>query len=249
MKISLIVPVLYEERQLAPTLERLAALRTHLDLEILVVVDVPDASRLKLSQAANDPVASRFGARITYRPSRRGFGSALREGFIRSTGDVIIPFMGDECDDARDVPRLVATLMEGWDVVGGSRYMHGGGIVGNTIKQRLSRLYGFLMRLVGGPRIHDVSNAFKAYRRTVVETVETVADSFDVSVELTLKAHRAGFSVGEIPTRWTNRRAGRSSWRFGSELRRYLRWLVLAARPRPVVEHVPASASRRPERP
>jgi hypothetical protein len=65
----------------------------------------------------------------------------------------------------------------------------------------------------------------------VIESVDTVAESFDISVELTVKAHRAGFSVGEIPTRWTNRQLGTSSWRFGSEVRRYLRWLVLAARP------------------
>jgi dolichol-phosphate mannosyltransferase len=231
MKVSLLVPVLYEEAQLASTLERLAGLRDRLDLEIILVVDVPDASRLDASRGRNDPIASRFGARAIYRPGRRGFGSGLREGFARSTGDVLIPFMGDECDDAQDVPRLINTLVEGWDVVAGSRYMPGGRIVGNTFKQRLSRLYGFLVRFVGGPRIHDVSNAFKAYRRSVVQSVETVAESFDVSVELTVKAHRAGFSVGEIPTRWTNRRIGASSWRFGQELPRYLRWLVLAARP------------------
>jgi glycosyltransferase involved in cell wall biosynthesis len=231
MKVTLVVPVLYEEGQLSSTLEQLAMLRDRLDLEILVIVDVPDPARLEASRARNDPIAERVGARAIYRPGQRGFGSALREGFARSTGDVIIPFMGDECDDAADVPRLVDAIVEGWDVVAGSRYMPGGRIVGNTMKQRLSRLYGFLVRAAGGPKIHDVSNAFKAYRRTVVESVGTVAESFDISVELTVKAHRAGFSVGEIPTRWTNRRMGTSSWRLGSELRRYLRWLALAARP------------------
>ncbi|HEX2025082.1 MAG TPA: glycosyltransferase [Actinomycetota bacterium] len=231
MKVTLIVPVLYEEGQLSSTLERLATLRDRLDLEILLVVDVPDPSRLEASRGTNDPIAERVGARSVYRPGRRGFGSALRDGFARSTGDVVIPFMGDECDDARDVPRLVDAIVDGWDVVAGSRYMPGGRIVGNTMKQRLSRLYGFLVRAVGGPKIHDVSNAFKAYRRTVIESIATVAESFDISVELTVKAHRAGFSVAEIPTRWTNRQLGTSSWRFASELRRYLRWLVLAARP------------------
>jgi dolichol-phosphate mannosyltransferase len=114
--------------------------------------------------------------------------------------------------------------------VGGSRYMKGGGIVGNTAKQRVSRLYSVLMRMAGGPRIHDVSNAFKAYRRSVVGSVRTVADSFDISVELTVKAAIAGFRVGEIPTVWTNRSQGRSNFDFWRELRNYGRWLVLAAR-------------------
>ncbi|MGH3114837.1 MAG: flippase-like domain-containing protein, partial [Gaiellaceae bacterium] len=87
-----------------------------------------------------------------------------------------------------------------------------------------------LVRLVGGPRIHDVSNAFKAYRRRVVEEVPTVAGSFDISVELTVRADKAGFRITEVPTTWTNRQLGRSSWRFSKELRRYSRWLWLAAR-------------------
>ncbi len=141
----------------------------------------------------------------------------------------MIPVMADACDDPGDIPRLVSKLEEGWDVVAGSRYMRGGRIIGNTLKQWMSRLYGFLVRLVGGPPIHDVSNAFKAYRSSVVETVDTAAESYDISVELTVKAHRAGFSVTEIPTTWTNRQAGESHWHFWRELRRYARWLRLAA--------------------
>ena len=141
-------------------------------------------------------------------------------------------------------PTDPAGFREGWDVVAGSRYMRGGRIVGQTTKQRISHLYSILCRLAGGPRIHDVSNAFKAYRRAVVESVSTVADSFDVSVELTLKAHLAGFRVGEIPTVWTNRREGRSNFAMRTELRNYGRWLLLALRRRP-----PASAPLTAEAP
>jgi hypothetical protein len=145
---------------------------------------------------------------------------------------VVIPFMGDQSDDPNTIPRMAEKIEEGFDVVSGSRYMRGGGIVGNTAKQRMSRLYSMLIRLAGGPPIHDVSNAFKAYRRKVVETVPTVADSFDVSVELTVKAARAGFRIGEIPTVWTNREVGTSNFNVGRELRNYRRWLLFALRGR-----------------
>jgi Glycosyl transferase family 2 len=137
---------------------------------------------------------------VVYRIGERGFGSAIRRAFREAAGDVMIPIMGDASEDARDVVRLVEAIERGWDAVAGSRYMRGGGIVGNTWKQRLSGLYSFLVRLAGGPKIHDVSNAFKAYRRSVVESVKTVADSFDISVELTVKAAQAGFRITEIPT-------------------------------------------------
>jgi glycosyltransferase involved in cell wall biosynthesis len=232
MRASIIIPVLNVEPQLRQTMERLAALRESpgLDLELLLVVDVPEPAGEEEARRANDHVASEIDAKAVYRIGQRGFGSALRFGFDHATGEAMIPFMGDACDDPADIAKLLATLGQGWDVVGGSRYMPGGRIVGNTLKQRLSRLYGALVRLVGGPRIHDVSNAFKAYRRRVVEEVPTVAASFDVSVELTVRAYQAGFRVTEIPTTWTNRELGRSTWRFSKELRRYSRWLWLAAR-------------------
>jgi dolichol-phosphate mannosyltransferase len=246
MKASVIVPVLYVEPQLAQTASRLASLRQLVDLEILLVVDIPDPVREEEARSANDVVAVETGATVLYRVGERGFGSALRHGFAASSGDAVIPFMGDACDDPGDIPKLMARLEEGWDVVAGSRYMPGGRIIGDTLKQRMSRLYGFLCRLVGGPRIHDVTNAFKAYRRRVVESVQTVAESYDISVELTVKAHRQGFTVSEIPTTWTNREAGTSNWRFWEELRRYARWLILAARRRRGARREPAPPSVAP---
>jgi glycosyltransferase involved in cell wall biosynthesis len=232
MKVSIVIPVLEREPRLAATVGRLAELRASLDLDILLVVDVPNASREREIRADNDAVAAASGATVLYRVGQRGFGSALRHGFSAASGDVVIPFMGDACDDSGDIPKLIATVQEGWDVVGGSRYMPGGRILGNTFKQRMSRLYGFLVRVVGGPPIRDVSNAFKAYRRSVVRSIPTVADSYDLSVELTVKAHQAGFGVTEIPTTWTNRELGASNWKVSNELRRYTRWLILAARGR-----------------
>jgi len=229
---SLIVPILYAEPQLRDTLCALAALRDRMDLEILVVVDVPDPSREAEARESNDAVAKEAGARVVYRVDQWGFGAALRRGFAEARGGIMIPLMGDASEKPEDVVRLVEATNRGWDVVAGSRYMRGGGVIGNTMKQRLSRVYSLLCRMVGGPKIHDISNAFKAYRRSVVESVETVADSFDISVELAVKAYRAGFRVGEVPTVWTNRREGTSHFSVRRELTNYGRWLLLAATPR-----------------
>ncbi|HJP65496.1 MAG TPA: glycosyltransferase family 2 protein, partial [Actinomycetota bacterium] len=189
LKVSVIVPVLYGEPQLAQTLSSLAALRDRLDVELLVVVDVPDPAREAEARGANDPPAAATGAVVVYRVGERGFGSALRRGFAEASGDVVVPVMADVSDRFDDIPMMVSRMEEGFDVMAGSRYMRGGGTVGNTTKQRLSHLYSILMRWAGGPRIHDVSNAFKAYRRSAILAITSEAQSFDVSVELALKAH------------------------------------------------------------
>jgi glycosyltransferase involved in cell wall biosynthesis len=232
VKVTVIVPVLYREPQLANTLSHLTELRRTMDLEILVVVDIPDPAREQEAKGENDALGTAWGARVLYRVGERGFGSALRFAFAQGLGDVFIPFMGDESDRAEDIPRMIQELERGYDLVGGSRYMAGGGTIGMTTKQRFSRVYSLVMRLAGGPRIHDVSNAFRAYRRDVVERVRTEADSFDISVELTVKGARQGFRVGEIPTVWTNRELGSSNFRIRGEVGNYWRWLVLAARGR-----------------
>jgi glycosyltransferase involved in cell wall biosynthesis len=232
LKISAVVPVLYREPQVEATLRRLDALRDRLDLEILLVVDVPDEAREQEARSENDPMGARANAKVIYRVGERGFGSALRRGFAEATGDAVVPIMADQSEDPEDIVRLVEELERGSDIVAGSRYMRGGRIVGNTIKQRISRAYSILLRVAGGPRIHDVSNAFKMYRRSVVDSVNTVAESFDISVELTLKAHLAGFRIRETPTVWTNRTEGHSNFVFLRELRNYGRWLFVAARGR-----------------
>jgi glycosyltransferase involved in cell wall biosynthesis len=232
MRITAVVPVFYEEPRLADTLARLAALRDGLDLEIVVVVDVPDPLREGKAREANDEAARSSGATVLYRIGERGFGSALRFGFARASGEAVLPFMGDCSDDPQDIPRMVGAMEAGLDVVAGSRYMNGGAVIGMTAKQRVSRLYSRLVRAVGGPPVHDVSNAFKLYRRDLVERADSVADSFDVSVELTVKAAASGARIGELPTTWRNRDQGTSHFAFRDELPRYWRWLAYTARNR-----------------
>src|SRR5919106_1373846 len=193
MKVSVLIPILDTEPQLAETVARLRDACRGVDLEVLLVVDVPDPSREDASRAGNDEIAEGVGGRAIYRVGQRGFGSAIRVGFAEATGQAVIPYMGDACDDPADIPALVARMEAGWDVVAGSRYMPGGRIVGNTFKQRMSKLYCRLVRLVGGPPIHDVANAFKAYRRSVLDSVTTVA-GLEVDAQ-----RRSAIRLGKLP--------------------------------------------------
>lgn len=232
MRVSVVVPVLVAEPKLAATLQRLRAACSSLDVEILIVVDVPDAGKEGEARAAVGSAVEPADAGVIYRLGRSGFGGALREGFSAASGDVVIPVMADDSDELETIPMMVKLIGDGYDVVAGSRYMEGGRIVGNTPKQRISRLYSGLMRAVGALPIHDVSNSFKAYRREVLTTVAPKAESFDLSVELVVKAAVAGFRIGEIPAVWANRTAGRSHFAFHAEVPNYGRWLLFVARAR-----------------
>lgn len=231
--ISLIMPVLNSEKRLPEVLDQIRAALSDIRVEVIVVYDVTKPALLDSVEAEQRQLERRFGIRAITRLEKRGFGSALRAGFEAASGDVIIPVMADCSDDITIIPRMLDEIQAGADVVAGSRYMPGGRIVGDTHKQRLSRLYSVLIRIVSGVSCQDVSNSFKAYRRAVWVNIRNESTSFDISVEMTIKAAAQGYRITQIPAVWTNRQAGQSQFRMLKEFPNYGRWLLYSARRMP----------------
>lgn len=227
-KVSFLIPVLNYERTLPETVQRLReALREH-DIEILVIFDVTKPELREEVESLRLDLADRFGVRSLVRFNERGFGSALRHAAEHSTGKVLMPIMADLSDDVAVIPAMLGKIAEGADVVAGARYARGGRIVGDTMKQRTSRFYNWLIRVLTDLRCEDVSNSFKMYRREIWEAVGPRSKSFDLSVELTVKAAALGYHIDQVPATWVNRQAGRSNFKALGELWNYGRWLLLA---------------------
>lgn len=233
LTVSLIVPVLNHEPRLTDVLDEIQSLPAEFERELLIVCDVTRPESLDEIQREHQSLEERYNARCLTRSDERGFGSALRAGFEASRGDVIIPIMGDCSDDIPAIPRMVARIADGADIAVGSRYMAGGAIVGDTPKQQVSRLYSRTMRALSSVSCDDVSNSFRAYSRRVWENIPNEANSFDISVEMTVKAAARGYRIEQVPAVWTNREAGRSSFRMLKELPNYARWLSYAMRRAP----------------
>ncbi|MCK4499994.1 flippase-like domain-containing protein, partial [Candidatus Babeliales bacterium] len=151
--------------------------------------------------------------KAVHRTDTPGFGNAIKTGFKHATGDVIIPVMGDLSDDPRDIPKLVKKIEEGYDVVYGSRFIEGGTIdVYPTAKMFANRLFNNVVRLLFGMRQKDVTNAFKAYRKEVLDEIGDIeASGFDLTVEIPMKAHILGFKSTEVPVAWHGRERGEAN--------------------------------------
>ncbi len=97
-------------------------------------------------------------------------------------GDAAVVMMADESDDCRDVVRYWNKLNEGWDAVFGSRFMKGGGVIDYPwFKLRLNRIANLFIRLLFRTGLNDTTNAFKAYRRTVIEGCEPLLAAHSIS--------------------------------------------------------------------
>ena len=143
-------------------------------------------------------------------PGPFGFGRAIQWGLAAFTGDAVVIMMADESDDCRDVVRYWRKLEEGWDCVFGSRFMKGGGVIDYPrVKLFLNRLANWFVKVLFRVRLNDTTNAFKAYRREVIEgCLPILSPHFNITVELPLKAIVRGYTWTVIPITWRNRRTG-----------------------------------------
>ncbi len=228
MKLSLLVPVLNYESTLSETVEGIRKLPSGEAHEVLVIFDVTSADWQEKVEQARSGLEERFNVRSIVRTNERGFGSALRAGAAAATGDLLMPVMADLSDDLSVIPTMIRKIEEGADVVVGARYIKGGGIVGNTAKQQLSRFYSRIASVFADVGCGDISNSFKMYRREVWKAVRPQSGSFDLSAELMVKAAALGYRVDQVPATWVNRQIGRSNFRLYRELKSYTRWLALA---------------------
>lgn len=207
--LSVVIPARDEAGCIDRTVEHL-----HLELKLngipheIVVVDdgSTDATWAILAAAA----ARTPSVVSVQNPTPHGFGRAIQKGLATARGDAIVIMMADESDDCRDVVRYWNVLNEGYDCVFGSRFMRGGGTIDYPwIKLLLNRWANLFIRLLFGIRLNDTTNAFKAYRRQVIEgCMPILSPHFNITVELPLKAIVRGYSWKVIPITWRNRRTG-----------------------------------------
>ena len=140
-----------------------------------------------------------------------GFGFAVRAGLDRFAGDAVAIVMGDGSDSPEDLLTYHRILEEGYDCAFGSRFVRGAHVVDYPrFKLVLNRFVNFGIRVLFRHGYNDTTNAFKAYRREVIETVQPLlSNHFNLTVELPLKAIVRGHSFKVVPISWTNRQHGR----------------------------------------
>lgn len=189
----------------------------------LLVVD--DSSPDGTGGIADRLAAELEAVEVLHRAAKAGLGRAYLAGFDRALcagAGLVLEMDCDFSHDPDDIPRLIEAARDA-DLVLGSRYVPGGGVVNWGLGRRLlSRGGSWYARAVLGVPTRDLTGGFKCFRREVLEGVDLSdvrADGYGFQVELTYRALEAGFRVREIPIVFHERRAGASkmSWRIALE--------------------------------
>jgi dolichol-phosphate mannosyltransferase len=207
--LSVVIPARDEEGCIVSTVEHLhLELRLHnVPHEIIVVDDGSGDSTWPKLLALSEQLAS---LKPFQNNGQHGFGRAIICGLDHMQGDAAVIMMADESDDCRDVVRYWQLLNQGWDAVFGSRFIKGGGVIDYPwVKLRVNRIANFFIRFVFNIKLNDTTNAFKAYRKTVIDGCRPLlSPHFNLTVEIPLKTMVRGFSWTVVPITWRNRRSG-----------------------------------------
>ena len=181
---------------------------------LIVDDDSPDGTgRLADELAANDP-----RIRVRHRAAKQGLGRAYLDGFaiaLESGASVVVQMDADFSHDPGVLPALIAPVDEGSaDLVIGSRYTAGGGVVDWGLGRRLiSRGGSLVARTVLGLGLNDLTGGFKAWRSSTLASVPfdgVHAGGYVFQIEMTFRASRLGARIREIPITFRDRRVGQS---------------------------------------
>lgn len=208
--VTIIIPT-YNE---ADNLESIcAAARSH-GYRVLVVDDgSPDGT----GDMANALASGDSGLDVLHRTEKTGLGPAYAAGFsmaLDQGAHVMCEMDADFSHDPSDLPRLIAAIDEGADVVIGSRYVRGGGTDDwPWYRQAISRAGNDYAALMLDLEVSDTTAGFRAYTAEAIKELDPSscdASGYAFQVEMTWRAHEAGLVITEVPIRFRDRELGNS---------------------------------------
>lgn len=198
--------------------------------ELLVVYDMDEDTTVKPVKKLQNKYKNLKLVKNTY---GRGALNAIKTGLKKANNEAICVMMADLTDDAKVVNAMMEKAQEGYDIVAASRYMKGGHQIGGPlIKQILSRGAGLSLYFLAGIPTHDATNSFKIYSKKFLDKTKIESNGgFELGIELTVKAHFAGYKIAEVPTTWTYLNK-ESRFYLKKWLPQYLKWYFLAFKKR-----------------
>jgi glycosyltransferase involved in cell wall biosynthesis len=229
--ITVVVPALNEERNIAWVLERIPA---YVD-EILLVDGHSTDDTVGVARRACPDV------RVVQQRGC-GKGAAMRTGFESAVGDYVVVLDADGSMDPVEIDYYVAALDSGYDLVKGSRELRGSGSMDLTPLRRWgNHVLVTTVNLTWGSEFTDLCYGYLAFKRERLDDLALVGRGFEIETEITINAIDAGLRIAEVPTVELSRHYGTSNlnaWRDGRRILGFLARARLQPRSRPVTDRI-----------
>jgi len=203
-KIDIIIPVHNEEKNVGILYDRIKRVESESGLQFGIIF-IDDGSTDSTIEKLQSITRNNSGAMAIQLRRNYGKSTALDVGFRASQAPMIITMDGDLQDDPAEIPRLIETIDQGYDVVSGwKKKRHD-----PWHKTMPSKLFNLVTSLVSGVKLHDFNCGFKAYRQDVVKSIKIYGEMHRFIPAI---AHWKGFRVTEIPVVHHPREFGHSKY-------------------------------------
>ena len=212
MSLSLIIPVHNEEEQLKVTIPKLIYFKK--EVKNLEIIFVDDFSVDKTCRIIRKFSKNRKFIKLI-KNKKKGLGSAINSGILKSQKKYICIFMADMSDDIRDLKNYFYLMSnKNIDAIFGSRFIKNSFVKDYPIiKLILNRIFNTFVRFIFLSEYNDFTNAFKIYKRQVLlQILPIVSEHFNVFLELPLKIIIRKYKYKIIPINWYNRKKGKSKF-------------------------------------
>ena len=213
MSLSIIIPVYNEIDQLKFTIKKLLSLKKKIkNFDIIFIDDFSDDDSFNFIKK----ISKKNSLIKIFKNKKKGLGSAISEGILKSKSDFICIFMSDLSDDINDLVKYFKIIdKKNQDAILGTRFSKKSKITNYPIfKLLLNRLANNLIKIIFFSDYNDFTNAFKIYKRkTLLRLFPLVSESFNIFLELPLKIINRNYSYSVIPINWNGRKYGISKFK------------------------------------
>lgn len=222
-KLSVIIPARNEADNLNECISAISKelIDQSIDFEILIIDDGSTDNTINVIKETSQSIPK---VKFIRNEEENGFGRAVCLGLENFTGDAVAIMMADRSDSPKDLVSYWKCIQDGNDCVFGSRFIQGGRVYNYPLlKLMANRVVNTMIRLAFNIHFNDITNAFKMYRREVIEGCKPfISPHFNLTVEIPLKAVVRGYSWTVIPISWKNRTKGVAKLKLKEMGSRYL---------------------------
>ncbi|MFX1518886.1 MAG: glycosyltransferase family 2 protein [Promethearchaeota archaeon] len=203
MKLTILIPAYNEAHSIKEVIRRIKALNLGYDYEILVVDDGSTDQTSEIIKKIDD-------VHLITHEVNKGKGAALKTGFEAANGDIVIIQDADMEYLPKEIPKLIAPLIEGTaDVVYGSRFK--GTLYGMTFSHALGNLgLTLATSLLFGTKVTDMMTGYKVFQKYVLKNINIKADRFEVEPDITGRILQNGYRLIELPIEYHKRKKGKA---------------------------------------
>jgi len=205
MLLSIVIPVYNEELTIGNIIDRTRNVLQQIDIknEIIVVDDCSYDSSLEAAKGRS--------AKIYTLKQHLGKGYALRAGFLKTKGDIIVTIDSDGSHRPEELSQVLALVLKDQaDLTIGSRYLNQKNVATRKLNAFGVELFNYIIQFLTGVAITDSQSGYRAMKRDVLKSQKLISGGYEIESEMLVKTAKENFRIAEVPISFEQRTYGRS---------------------------------------